>query len=918
MRLLRTRIALVALVGASLLAVPTSAGAAGLPYQDPSLPVATRVSDLLSRMSLDDKLGQMTQAERASVSTSDITSYRLGSVLSGGGSAPSSNNATGWADMTDNFQRAALATPLGVPILYGSDAVHGHNNVVGATIFPHNIGLGATRNPALVQDIGRAVAEEVTGTGVDWDFAPCLCVARNDRWGRTYESFGEKPELVSSMATIVTGLQGSTLGGTASVLATAKHYVGDGGTANGTDQGNTQLSESELRAIHLPPFQAAIAKGVGSVMISYSSWNGAKLHGNQYLITTVLKGELGFTGFVVSDWNGIDQIDGATGMSATDVRSAVNAGIDMVMVPTEWKNFINLLRTEVNAGRVTTARVDDAVRRILTKKFELGMFEKPLADRNYTSSVGGAAHRALARSAVAQSLVLLKNSNNVLPIAPSGGKIFVAGRHADNIGLQSGGWTISWQGASGNTTPGTTILQGIRNTVGSGATVTYNASGSGIDSSYKVAIAVVGEQPYAEGQGDRTGDLGLDSTDLATLATLRNSGVPVVVVLVSGRPLDIASQLGNWSALVAAWLPGTEGQGVADVLFNVVAPTGKLPMTWMSSASQQPINDGDGKTPLFAYGYGLSYSTQPPVDTTPPSTPGTPSASQTGPNSATLSWAAATDNVAVTGYDVVRVQGTTETALATSTTNSVALTGLSASTSYTVAVYARDAAGNRSSRSATGTFSTTVVDGAPPTAPGSLTASNVTSSGATLSWTASTDDTGVVGYRVFQAPGASGGTFTQVGTTGAGTTAFAVTGLAAASTYRYYVRAVDAPGNVSVDSNTVTVTTLPGGGGAGCKVGWVPNNWGTGFTANITITNTGTTTISGWTLAWTFVGNQVLTGGWNTTVTQTGSSVTARDAGWNGTIAPGGNAQFGVQGTYSGSNPNPAAFTVNGSACTLG
>ncbi|MEW9548249.1 glycoside hydrolase family 3 N-terminal domain-containing protein [Nonomuraea sp. NPDC050783] len=673
--------------------------AAVLPYQDPSLPVATRVTDLMSRMSLDDKLGQMTQAERASASTADVTTYRLGSVLSGGGSAPSPNTAASWADMYDRFQNAALATPLGIPILYGVDAVHGHNNVVGATLFPHNIGLGATRDPELVQRIGRAVAEEVSGTGVDWDFAPCLCVARNDRWGRTYESFGEVPALPSSMATIITGLQGTALNGPASVLATAKHYLGDGGTTNGVDQGDTQLSEADLRAIHLPPFRAAVERGVGSVMVSFSSWNGAKLHGSQYLITTVLKGELGFGGFVVSDWNGIDQIDGATGTSALDVRTAVNAGIDMVMVPTAWRQFIDLLRAEVQAGRVSNARIDDAVRRILTKKFELGLFEKPLTDRSYTATVGGSAHRALAREAVAKSQVVLKNSGGVLPLAP-GGKIFVAGKSADDIGLQSGGWTISWQGSAGATTPGTTILQGIRSAAGSGTTVTYSRDGSGIDGSYKVAVAVVGETPYAEGQGDRPGAMGLDSTDLATLATLRAAGVPVVVVLVSGRPLDIAAQLPGWNALVAAWLPGTEGQGVADVLFGAVQPTGKLPVTWMSSASQQPINDGDGKTPLFPLGFGLTYGGT-PVDTTPPTAPGTPSAADVTSSSVRLSWAAATDDVGVTGYDVVRVTDTGESTVATSATASATVSGLSASTAYTFAVYARDAAGNRSPRSAT-------------------------------------------------------------------------------------------------------------------------------------------------------------------------------------------------------------------------
>jgi beta-glucosidase len=577
------------------------------PYQDPTLPVTTRVSDLLSRMTLDEKLGQMTQAERGAVTSADVTTYRLGSLLSGGGSAPSPNNATSWANMYDTFQQAALATPLGIPVIYGVDAVHGHNNVYGATIFPHNIGLGATRDQALVQQIGQVVAEEVSGTGIDWDFAPCVCVARDDRWGRTYESFGEVPDIPSSMTSLITGLQGSSLGGPTSVLATAKHYVGDGGTTGGDDQGNTQLSEAQLRAIHLPPFQAAVNRGVGSVMISYNSWNGVKMHGHQYLISTVLKGELGFSGFVVSDWNGIDQIDGQPGFTAAEVVAAVNAGIDMVMVPNAWKTFIGVLRSEVQAGRITLARVDDANRRILTKKFELGLFERPLTNRAYTSTIGSASHRALARQAVRQSQVLLKNAGNVLPLARDNNKIFVAGKNANNIGNQSGGWTISWQGSSGNITPGTTILQGIRNAVGPTSSVTYNVRGTGIDTSYNVAIAVVGETPYAEGQGDRTTNMSLDREDLRTIAALRKTGVPVIVVLVSGRPLEIATELPKWNALLAAWLPGTEGDGVADVLFGTTSPTGRLPMTWMTSVSQQPINDGDGKAPLFPLGFGLTY-----------------------------------------------------------------------------------------------------------------------------------------------------------------------------------------------------------------------------------------------------------------------------------------------------------------------
>jgi len=655
-RLVRVLIPLLALlVPFAALATVRAATAAtfAFPYQDPSLSPAARVADLLPRMSLADKVGQMTQAERAAISTADVTTYRVGSILSGGGSAPSPNTPTAWADMYDNFQRAALATQWGIPIIYGLDAVHGDNNVAGSTIFPHNIGLGATRDPALVQQIGRATAEEVTGAGLDWTFAPCLCVARNDRWGRTYESFGETPGLVSSMTTIITGFQGSTLGGPASILATAKHYIGDGGTTNGTDQGDTQLSEQDLRAIHLPPFQAAVQAGVGSIMVSFSSWNGVKSSGSHFLLTDLLKNELGFKGFLVSDWAAIDQLDGQTGFTAQEVATAINAGLDMIMVPNDYKTFIADLTADVQSGAIAQSRIDDAVSRILTKKFELGLFEHPMSDRSYASTIGSQAHRDLARQAVRESQVLLKNNNGILPLAKTGGKIFVAGKNADDLGNQAGGWTVSWQGASGNTIPGTSVLQGIRAAVGQGATVTYSKDGTGIDSSYRAAIAVVGETPYAEGKGDRPGSMGLDSTDLATLQRLKASGVPVVTVLVSGRPLDIAAQLPDWSALLASWLPGSEGEGVADVLFGDYNPTGRLPVTWPASASQEPINSGDGQTGLFAFGDGLSYPTtgpspSPSASPTPspsvspsrspsPSTPPSPSVSPSVPRSASPS-----------------------------------------------------------------------------------------------------------------------------------------------------------------------------------------------------------------------------------------------------------------------------------------
>ena len=675
------------------------AGAAA-PYQDPALTVTERVDDLLSRMTLDDKVGQMIQAERAEVTAADVTRYRLGSVLSGGGSAPAPNTPAGWADMYDAYQRGALATPLQIPVIYGLDAVHGNNNVPGSTIFPHNIGLGATRDPALAERIGEATAEEMTGAGMDWTFAPCVCVARNDRWGRTYESFGEDPALVTSMTTVIDGLQN----GAAPVLATAKHYVGDGGTTGGVDQGDTQLSEADLRSIHLPPFQAAVDRGVGSVMISFSSWNGLKMHAGKYLITQVLKGELGFTGFTVSDWAAVDQLDGQLGFTQAEVVAAVNAGLDMLMVPENWPTFLGYLRSAVDAGQIPLDRIDDANRRILTQKFELGLFEQPYADRSLAGTVGSAEHRALAREAVRQSQVLLQNRNNVLPLAKSGGKLFVAGKNADDIGNQSGGWTLSWQGASGNTVPGTTILQGIRAAAGSATTVTYNRDGTGVDGTYRAAIAVLGETPYAEGEGDRPGSMGLDSADLAVLTRLKAAGIPVVVVLVAGRPLDIAAQSGDWDALLASWLPGSEGAGVADVLFGDYAPTGRLPVTWPASASQEPINDGDGKTGLFAYGFGLTYPAA-AADTAAPSAPGTPAVSAVSGTAASLRWMASTDDTGgsgIDGYDIYR----DGVLLASTAGNAYAVRGLAVGRRYAFTVLARDKAGNRSAPSIARTVTT--------------------------------------------------------------------------------------------------------------------------------------------------------------------------------------------------------------------
>jgi beta-glucosidase len=493
------------------------------------------------------------------------------------------------------------------------------------------------------------------------------------------------------MTSVITGLQD----GPVKVLATAKHYLGDGGTTGGDDQGDTELSEADLRAIHLPPFKAAVERGVGSVMISFSSWNGAKMHANKYLITDVLKGELGFAGFTVSDWAAIDQLDGRTGFTRAEVVTAVNAGLDMLMVPEDWPAFVGDLTAAVRAGEIPMSRIDDANRRILTQKFELGLFEHPFADRAYAATIGDAAHRDLARQAVRESQVLLRNENDVLPLA-KGGQIFVAGKSADDIGNQSGGWTLTWQGASGDTVPGTTILDGIKQVAGPGTTITYARDGAGIDRTYRAAIAVVGETPYAEYEGDRTDDLTLDAEDRAVLARLRAAGVPVIVVLVSGRPLDISAEVAGWDALVAAWLPGTEGAGVADVLFGDYAPTGRLPVTWPRSASQEPINDGDGKTGLYAYGYGLTYADR-AADPAAPSAPGTPTAPTVTPTALRLRWTASTDTggSGIDGYDVFR----DGSLIGTTATLTYAVRGPAAMSPHMFTIVARDQAGNRSAPS---------------------------------------------------------------------------------------------------------------------------------------------------------------------------------------------------------------------------
>lgn len=572
-----------------------------------------KVDALMSKMTLEEKIGQMTQVDLDAIKQNpdDIAKYSLGSLLCGGNTEVPDISAKGWAQSYQQYQNIALKSRLKIPIIFGIDAVHGHNNVDGATIFPHNIGLGATRNPKLVEKVARITALEVRGTGMQWAFAPCVAVARNERWGRTYESFGENPELSKSLgAAAVLGLQTKNLKDKTSVLASVKHFMGDGGTTNGKDQGNTECDMNTLREIHLAPYIDAIKAGAKNIMVSYSSWNGLKMHGNKYLLSDVLKKELGFKGFLVSDWAAIDQLGKDY---KTDIEISINAGLDMIMIPNgpdkenNYVQFINFLKELVNEGKVPIERIDDAVRRILSVKFEMGLFENYKVDKKLTAKVGSKEHRQVAREAVRQSLVLLKNDKNILPLSKSLKRIHVTGRAADDIGIQCGGWTISWQGNTGNViSGGTTILQAIKNTVSKKTEITTSTDGKGAEGA-DVCLVVVGENPYAEMFGDRE-DLSLSKDDIQTIENAKASGVPVVVILFSGRPMIITDQISKVDGFIAAWLPGTEGQGVADVLFGDFKPVGKLPHSWPKSMNQIPINVGDKNyDPLFPYGFGLSY-----------------------------------------------------------------------------------------------------------------------------------------------------------------------------------------------------------------------------------------------------------------------------------------------------------------------
>jgi beta-glucosidase len=600
---------------------------------DPEIEAA--VAELLATMTLEQKVGQMVQTEIPSATPEEAGQYHLGSVLNGGGSWPDGNKAAtaaDWSALADAYYTASMAD-LGIPIIWGTDAVHGQNKMGSATIFPHNIGLGATRDPDLIQRIGEITAIEVAVNGLDWIFGPVLATARDDRWGRTYESYSEDPSVVKEYAgRMVEGLQGSgtTLFDKDHLIGTAKHYLGDGGTKFGVDQGVNEASEAELRDIHAVGYPPAITAGVQTVMASYSSALGQKMHGNKYLLTDVLKGRFHFDGFVIGDWSGHDQIPGC---NPEHCPEAINAGVDMFMAPykdvgKDWKQLIANTIQDVKDGIIPQARIDDAVTRILRVKMRAGLFgprasadkglpsTRPLA--NQTALLGAPEHRAVAREAVQKSLVLLKNKDGLLPLSKAA-NVLVAGKTANNIGNQCGGWTLDWQGATNvnsDFSGATSIFDGIRAAVtAGGGTATLSEDGAEASPANDVVIAVVGETPYAEFMGDigktevRTMEHALlHPEDLALLDNLKANapGVPIVTVFVSGRPLYVNKELNRSSAFVAAWLPGTEGGGVADVLFGDVQFTGKLSFSWPLADCQTLINNGDGQTPLFPFGFGLA------------------------------------------------------------------------------------------------------------------------------------------------------------------------------------------------------------------------------------------------------------------------------------------------------------------------
>ena len=574
------------------------------------------IDALLARMTIEQKVGQVVQGDISSVTPADLARYPLGSILAGGNSGPYGDeraDAATWARMVNDYRAASMKAGVGVPILFGVDAVHGHSNVPGATIFPHNIGLGATHDPDLIHRIGQATAAEIAGSGIEWTFAPTLAVPQDLRWGRSYEGYAADPALVKSYATaMVDGLQGKLMPGKPlgplRVAATAKHFLADGGTKNGKDQGDAQISETELIRTHAQGYPAAIDAGALTVMASFSSWNGVKNHGNATLLTDVLKGRMGFEGLIVGDWNGHGQIPGCT---VTDCAAALNAGLDLYMAPDSWKGLFDSLVRDVRAGKVSQARLDDAVRRNLRVKYKLGLMGKTQVERGDPAQLGAPDHLAIAREAVAKSLVLLKNEGSVLPIKP-GANVLVAGAGADNMAMQAGGWTITWQGTDTTAADfprGQTIGRAIADAVkAAGGSAQINAAGDA-QGTPDVAIIVFGEHPYAEFQGDAENLLFKNGEkELALLKAMKARGIPTVAVFLSGRPLFMGPQINAADAFVAAWLPGTQGQGVADVLVagkdgkSARDFTGRLPFAWPADA-RSPV-----AAPLFPMGYGLDYA----------------------------------------------------------------------------------------------------------------------------------------------------------------------------------------------------------------------------------------------------------------------------------------------------------------------
>ena len=601
---------------------------------DPELEAA--VEEMLAAMSLEEKVGQVLQPSITHVTPEDVRKYHLGSVLNGGGGWPGDVREAApadWLELADAFWEASMDTADGnaaIPVIWGTDAVHGHNNIVGATLFPHNVGLGATRDPDLLRDIGRVTAAEMSVTGIDWNFSPTVAVARDGRWGRAYESYSEDPQVVRTLATaMIEGLQGAPgvedFLGPRRVVATAKHFIGDGGTDHGIDQGDNLASEEELIEIHNAGYRGALAAGVQAVMASYSSWHGDKLHGHEALLTDVLRGRMGFDGMLVGDWNGHGQLPGCSNDSCPD---AFNAGVDMFMVPEDWKALYENTLAQAQDGTIPAERLDEAVRRILRVKMRAGMFDAPKPSQRELGGdfalLGSAEHREVARRAVRGSLVLLKNDGGVLPASP-GAHVLVAGDGADDVGKQSGGWTLSWQGTENDNDdfPGaTSIWDGIRAAVEAGggrATLSPDGSFDAADAP-DVAIVVYGEDPYAEFQGDRQSVLYHGPGDLEILEGLGEAGVPVVSVFLSGRPLWVNPQLNASDAFVAAWLPGTEGGGVADLLFTGADGdlahdfTGRLAFSWPRLPTQAVLNAGQPDyDPLFPLGYGLNYASRRPL-----------------------------------------------------------------------------------------------------------------------------------------------------------------------------------------------------------------------------------------------------------------------------------------------------------------